>query len=77
MITQSLVELLKISDGLEQLLTIALQNELLLYRVNFMVKPNGLLVLVSSTHCCAYTSAYQRGSLPRPFRRYNPWEISS
>src|SRR6202044_3941493 len=25
-------------------------------RVNFMVKPNGLLVTVSSTHYCAYTS---------------------
>ena len=25
--------------------------------INFMVKPNGLLVLVSSTHCCAYTSS--------------------
>jgi len=24
--------------------------------VNFMVKPNGLLVPVSSTHYCAYTS---------------------
>src|SRR5512144_183043 len=25
--------------------------------MNFMVKPNGLLVLVSSTHYCAYTSS--------------------
>ncbi len=26
-------------------------------KINFMVKPNGLLVLVSSTHYCAYTSS--------------------
>jgi hypothetical protein len=40
---------IEISDGLEQ------RYGLLMYVVNFMVKPNGLLVLVSSTHCCAYT----------------------
>ena len=28
-----------------------------LHRVNFMVKPNGRLVLVSYTHCCASTSS--------------------
>src|SRR5207248_4711057 len=28
-----------------------------MHRVNFMVKPNGRLVLVSYTHCCASTSS--------------------
>ena len=63
MITQSLVTTCAgISDGrfassdTAEMLTETI-DELLIYRVNFMVKPNGLLVLVSSTHYCAYTSS--------------------
>jgi hypothetical protein len=35
----------------------AYTQNVLVSTVNLMVKPNGLLVLVSSTHYCAYTSS--------------------
>ena len=41
-----------------------------------MVKPNGLLVSVSSSHYCFPHPTYQPGSLPGPFIAF-AWEISS
>ena len=60
MITQKLVtelaaEYLTGYEAAMLLATVQLRN-CCVYRVNFMVKPNGLLVTVSSTHYCAYTS---------------------
>ena len=43
-----------------------------------MVKPNGLLVTVSSTHYCAYTSVLSTWSSSTALQKgFAPWEISS
>ena len=40
-----------------------------------MVKPNGLLVPVSSTHCCAYTSGLSTSSSSTALQKVlKPWE---
>ena len=44
-------------------------------RVNFMVKPNGRLVLVSSRITAFTHPAYQTGGLPVPFIILLDWEI--
>ena len=44
-------------------------------RVNFMVKPNGRLVLVSSRITAPAHPAYQTGGLPVPFFILLDWEI--
>jgi hypothetical protein len=47
-------------------------------RSYFMVKPNGLLVLVSSTYYYAYTSSLSTWSSSTALLRDGlPWEISS
>src|SRR5215470_19414647 len=48
-----------------------------MHRVNFMVKPNGRLVLVSSSITALALPAYQTGNLPVPFLSLEGWEISS
>ena len=42
-----------------------------------MVKPHGLLVLVSSAYRYASTPSLLPGHLPGPFRGLTAWEISS
>ena len=53
---------------LEQLLTEQLRESK--RTVNFMVKPNELLVTVSSTHYCAYTSVLSNWSSSSALIRY-------
>ena len=48
-----------------------------IFTVNFMVKPNGLLVTVSSTYYYAYTSVLSTWSSTTALQSYYAWENSS